>query len=280
MFLRKNAPPGHALGTGTPLPVETFGGQLAPVVTWTREHRQFLARLLPALTVLRAAGLHGGVHVLPGDEDVMAEVRLRSGAVLGVAVEDEPTFRLVPRDPRDAGTKHQPTDEIDSTGGSDPRRALEDVVYAVSSLVAETRGVGELPAPLRVTAANLQLLPGTGALPERWGACIFITRDHEVPTDADAATRDALWVDNTVGVKATLDGAITCDPHDVDPDPDGERSRTSLATAAQWAGQDVDITHCVRRLAHRTQELLGISLDPPPTDPQLVFSPAEGRGSK
>ncbi|GIG41751.1 hypothetical protein [Cellulomonas phragmiteti] len=255
LFRRDHTPSADELGGGTALTVDVIGGQFVSAMTWTREVRRVLDRAQPALTVLRRAGVAGSVHLRPGPvaHAVEGEIRLRAGGVLGVVVDENGHgFRLVP----DRGsTDPVATDDIEVGPGISPQDALGDVVFAVASLVADTEEPPvTLPAPLTVTGANLQHLRATADLPARWCACVFVTRAHDVPDDADQEERTALWVEHSVGIKLHLDGSIAADPDDVDPH--GESSRQSLATATTWAGVDVDLVPYARWLADRTQEVL------------------------
>ena len=263
LFRRDRTPPPEALGAGTALTVDVIEGQLASVLTWTRELRRVVDDAQPALTVLGDAGFEGTVQLRAGDAPgaVRGDVRLRTGPTFGLEVEDDWEFVLVlpgGGEDRRAVSLHVDLEELDAFGSADPRTAaLGSVVFAVAELVVEhADDAPTLPAPLRVDEANLQLLVATDDLPERWCACIFGTREYEVPDDASDDVRRVLWIEHTRGVKVHLDGSVAHDPDDVpDYDPGG-----SLATLEEWAGTDVDLGPYARWLAERTQEWLGMTV--------------------
>ncbi|UZN03449.1 hypothetical protein [Cellulomonas sp. S1-8] len=257
LFRRDHTPAADALGTGTPLTVDVVDGQFVSALTWTRAVRRVVDLAQPTLTVLRRAGVSGSVHLRPGPVvgGVEGDVRLSGGGALGVVVDENGHgFRLVLRL---VGTERSETHLIDVGVELWPHQALDDVVLAVSSLISTTEDAPvTLPEPLAVTKANLQLLHPTPDVPEQWCACVFVTRAHDVPADADDDERSALWVSHTVGVKLHLDGTVARNPDD--DDPHGEVSRENLATAAGWAAVDVDLVPYARWLADRTQQVLGM----------------------
>ena len=194
---------------------------------------------------------------------VLGDVRQRTGRTFGIEV--EPCCDLVldlgrGAQQRRTGPIMTELVALPGLGLQDPHSiALAEVVFAVAEVVAEEADDPvALPAPLTVTRANLQLLAETDDLPERWCACVFVTRAHDVPADADDELRTALWVEHTEGVKVHLDGSVADDPSERD-DP-GADSHASLATLEEWAGTDVDLGPYARWLAERTQEWLGTTV--------------------
>ncbi|WP_432457337.1 hypothetical protein [Cellulomonas iranensis] len=266
LFRRDRTPPPETLGAGTALTVDVVEGQLVSVLTWTRELRRVVDGAVPALTVLRDAGFEGTVQLRAGDASgaVRGDVRLRTGPTLGIEVEPGGgEFVLVLRrgaqELRVTGvcTELEP---LPGLGLEDPHSiALAEVVLTVAAAVAEDADDPvALPAPLAVTQANLQLLAETDDLPERWCACLFVTRAHDVPPDADDVLRTALWIEHTEGVKVHLDGSVADDPSERD-DP-GADPHAALATLEEWAGTEVDLGPYARWLAERTQEWLGMTV--------------------
>ena len=265
LFRRDHTPPPEALGAGTALTVDVVEGQFTSALVWTRELRRVLDDAQPALTVLHAAGFEGTVQLRAGDERgaVLGELRQRTGRTLGIEVEPGGDFVLVlGRGSQQLRTSPIMTElvALPGLGLEDPGAiALAEVVLAVAEVVAEEADDPvALPAPLTVTQANLQLLAETDDLPERWCACLFVTRPHDVPPDADDVLRTALWIEHTEGVKVHLDGSVADDPSERD-DP-GADSHAALATLEEWAGTDVDLGPYARWLAERTQEWLGMTV--------------------
>ncbi len=265
LFRRDRTPPPEALGAGTALTVDVVEGQFTSVLVWTRELRRVLDDAQPALTVLHAAGFEGTVQLRAGDAPgaVLGDVRQRTGRTFGIEVEPGGDFVLVlGRGAQQVRTSPICTElvALPGLGLEDPHSiALAEVVLAVAEVVAEEADDPvALPASLTVTRANLQLLAETDDLPERWCACVFVTRPHDVPPDADEELRSALWVEHTEGVKVNLDGSVADDPSEQD-DP-GADSHAALATLEEWAGTDVDLGPYARWLAERTQDWLGMTV--------------------
>ncbi|NCT90309.1 hypothetical protein GXB85_04995 [Cellulomonas sp. APG4] len=256
LFGRRRTPTEAELGTGTPLRVVAVDGQTPSLVRWNRERWGALDSAQPTLRVLRAAGIEGDVDLRSrGRDESDGEVRLPDGGAVRFVVDIVGSSRLVTERGRD---DEDVVGYLDTARPEplDPQTALGDVAFAMSSLVVHEGGAPvQLPPPLTVTTANLQLLEPADGLPARWCVCIFVTRAHEVPADADAVRREELWVEHSVGVKLHLDGTVALDPHD--DDPDGTRSRESLATAQQWAGAPVDLVPYARWLADATAARLG-----------------------
>ena len=254
LFRRDRTPPPEALGTGTALTVDVVEGQFTSVLVWTRELRRVLDDAQPALTVLRDAGFEGTVQLRAGDAPgaVLGDVRQRTGRTFGIEVEPGGDFVL----DLGRGVQQRRTSPIMTELVALPGLGLEDP-HSIA-VAEESDDPVALPAPLTVTRANLQLLAETDDLPERWCACLFVTRPHDVPPDADEELRSALWVEHTEGVKVNLDGSVADDPSERD-DP-GADSHAALATLEEWAGTDVDLGPYARWLAERTQEWLGMTV--------------------
>lgn len=256
---RGRAPEEAELGVGTAIPVTAVDGVAPAEVDWTRERRRVLARAHGALAVLRAAGVRGAadLRVSPLDGGADLEVVLRHGQRLRLVVDTVGAARVVSeRDVDDDDVIGYL--ETDRPEPLDPRTALGDVAFAVSTLVADEGGGPQLPAPLTVTRASVQLLGAGAGRSARWCVCMFLTRAHDVPPDADAVAREDLWIENSVGVKLHLDGSVALDVQD--DDPDGTRSRAALATAASWAGGPVDAVPYARWLAAETQRRLDLAI--------------------
>lgn len=260
-LFRRSRPPSDAeLGAGTTIPVSAVDGQPTHVVEWTRERRRALALAQAALGVLRTAGLRGAadLRISPLDGGADLEVVLRGGTPVRLVVDAAGGARVVSvRDVDD----HDVIGYLETGRPEplDPSSALGDVVYAMSTLVAHEGGGPSLPEPVAATNASVQLLEPAGDLPARWCVCVFITRAHEVPADADDVVRADLWVAHSVGVKLHLDGSVALDPED--EDPEGARSRASLATAASWVGGPVDVLPYARWLATETQRRLDVVVE-------------------
>jgi len=255
LFRRDLTPQPHHLGTGSTLSIASLDSRPVSTLTWTRQERAVFDERRPAVDFLRRADVCGRAHLTSRADGgaLDARVDLAGGGSLGVILEPGGDgFRLVPREATGAGQATEPI-EYDYV----PSGERGELVFAMSSLVAQSEKLDvELPAPLSVTAANLQITPGNSHPANRLFACVFVTRAHDVPPGAGQDARDALWVRNTVGIKLRLDGTIMADPHD--DDPHGDRSRHGLATARQWAGgQVVDVVGYARALAARTQYQLG-----------------------
>lgn len=261
IFSRRSRPPADAeLGVGTTIPVSAVDGRPTHLVEWTRERRRTLALAQEALRVLRAAGLRGAADLRssPLDGGADLEVVLRGGTPVRLVVDAAGGTRVVSvRDVDD----HDVIGYLETERPEplDPSTALGDVVFAMSTLVAHEGGGPSLPDPLTATNASVQLLEPTGDLPARWCVCVFLTRAHEVPADSDDVVRADLWIEHSVGVKLHLDGSVALDPED--EDPEGARSRASLATAASWAGGPVDVVPYARWLATETQRRLDVVIE-------------------
>lgn len=267
------------LGADTDLPVGSVDGTPITHVEWTDRRRRAVEVADRALRMLRAAGVRGVADVRSREADggPGVEVTLDNGLSLRLAVAPDGLSAYLVTGLDLEGERRVGYLDLSERGPLDGRVALVDLVFAASSLVVlegaragvVALGGPPLPSPLTVTDGNVQLLRATPERPERWCVCVFLTREHEVPDVADDQARRELWVTNSVGVKLHLDGTFAADPDD--DDPDGERSRQSLATAAGWAGAPVDLLPYARWLFTQTQRRLGLCLDPdlaPEPDPE------------
>ena len=255
LFQRSRPVTEAELGFGTPLRLVALDGQLAGVMTWTKDQRRALDAAQPTLRLLRAAGIAGDVELRTDGGEVTGEVRLDGDGVLRFDVDPGVGFLVVPERDGAADDVLGLVDTADHPVPPDPQRALDELVFAVSSLVARAGDAPGLPGPVGATGASVQLLGAHGTLPARWAVCVFVTRDHEVPDGADEMDRRDLWVEHSVGVKLHPDGTIADDPDD--DDPAGDRSRTSLATASAWAGEPLDLVPYARWLVEQTERRIG-----------------------
>ncbi|WP_250443790.1 hypothetical protein [Actinotalea sp. C106] len=245
------------LGIGVLLRLATVDGLDPQEVRHTKHVRRALDLARPAFAALEAAGLRGEVDVLLGDE-TGGEVHLDAGGTLRLSVWGDGDLDLDVGVVRD-GVVHGrgSLEAAELVGPAAAERARHELLFAMSSAIAEEGAATvDVPAPLTLTDGNLQRLEATDRSRARWCVCVFVTREHEVPADVGEAARQKLWIEHTVGVKLHLDGTIVNDP--LDDDPDGERSRTSLATAEEWAGEPVDLVPYARWLADQTQKRLGL----------------------
>ncbi|MBO1753156.1 hypothetical protein J4G33_15200 [Actinotalea sp. BY-33] len=246
------------LGIGGSLRLVTVDGLDPQEVRHTKDVRRALDLARPAYTALEAAGLRGEVDLVlgPRGDETDGEVHLDAGGTLRLSVWGDGDLDIgVVRD--DVVHGRGMLDAAELVHPAAAERARHELLVAMSSaLVEEGAARVDVPAPLTLTDGNLQRLEATDRSRARWCVLVFVTREHEVPEDADEAARRKLWIEHTVGVKLHLDGTVASDT--LDDDPDGERSRASLATAEEWAGQPVDLLPFARWLADQTQKRLGL----------------------
>lgn len=245
------------LGVGTPLRLVGLDGQIPRMVTWTKGRRRVLDGAQPTLRLLRAAGIAGEVQLRTSpDGGVEGEVRLDAVGVLRFVVNPGIGLSVVTERDTLGADALGFVETTDETLVLDPELALGELVFAVSSLTARDGDyLVALPGPVSANGGSVQMLGATDALPARWAVCVFVTRDHDVPHGADEKARRDLWVQHSVGVKMHLDGTVAVDPDD--DDPTGDRSRTSLATASEWAGERLDLVPYARWLVEETERRLG-----------------------